>query len=127
MPETWFIRRSYFCCWKPVFESGRERFEHARVVIQRQAYRLAPDPYNPKLTSILDEDGQVVDSYRSATCGEYYLALLEGGASVNPHGVLGTRIGFGMPHDSCVPTRQESTGTARWLLRRPRPQLRNTA
>lgn len=62
-------------------------------MIRRQAYRLAPDPYNPNLTSILDADGQVVDSFRSATCGAYYLALLEEGASVNPHSVLGTRIG----------------------------------
>ncbi len=61
-------------------------------MIQQQAYRLAPDPYNPNLTSILDEDGQVVDSFRSATCGAYYLELLRGGASINPHRVLGTRI-----------------------------------
>lgn len=60
---------------------------------QRQAYRLAPDPYNSNLISILDGDGQVVDSYRSAKCGAYYLGLLEEGASVNPHRVLGTRIG----------------------------------
>ena len=64
-----------------------------RAVTRRQEYRLAPDLYNPNLTSILDEDGRVVDSFRSATCGAYYLALLEGGASVNPHRVLGTRIG----------------------------------
>lgn len=62
-------------------------------MIQRQEYRLGPDPYNPNLTSILDEAGQVVDSFRSAKCGAYFLALLEGGASVNPHRVLGTRIG----------------------------------
>ena len=59
----------------------------------RQEYRLAPDPYNSNLTSILDHRGQVVDSFRSPTCGAYFLALLEGGATVNPHGVLGTRIG----------------------------------
>ena len=62
-------------------------------MIQRQGYRLGPDPYNPNLTSILDEAGQVVDSFRSATCGAYFLALLERGASVNRHRVLGTRIG----------------------------------
>lgn len=62
-------------------------------MIPQQAYRLAPDPYNGNLTSILDEDGQVVDSFRSAKCGAYFLALLEAGASVNPHRVLGTRIG----------------------------------
>lgn len=88
-----FIRERYFCCWKIVFDSGRDRFQHARVVFQQQAYRLAPDPYNPNLTSILDEAGQVVDSFRSAKCGAYFLALLEAGASVNPHRVLGTRIG----------------------------------
>lgn len=62
-------------------------------MIRRQEYRLGPDPYNPNLTSILDEAGQVVDSFRSAECGAYFLALLEGGASVNRHRVLGTRIG----------------------------------
>lgn len=97
-------------------------------MIQRQAYRLAPDPYNPNLTSILDEDGQVVDSFRSATCGEYYLALLEAGASVNPHRVLGTRIGAGLTHD---PHYSQSllgpSGNARRFLTIRRPQLRNTA
>ena len=87
------ISRTYFCCWRFVFESGPDRFEHARAVIPRQEYRLAPDPYNPNLTSILDEDGRVVDSFRSAKCGAYFLTLLEAGASVNPHRVLGTRIG----------------------------------
>jgi hypothetical protein len=126
--STSFIQRPYFCCWRFVFESGRDRFDHARVVIQRQAYRLAPDPYNPNLTSILDEDGQVVDSFRSATCGEYYLALLEAGASIDPHRVLGTRIGAGIPHDPyCSQAGLDPSNDARRFLIRRRPQLRNTA
>lgn len=72
-------------------------------MIPQQAYRLAPDPYNSNLVSIIDGDGRVVDSFRSAKCGEYFLTLLEGGASVNPHRVLGTRIG-GWDDSGSAPT-----------------------
>lgn len=77
-------------------------------MIERKEYRLEPDPYNPNLISILDGAGRVVDSFRSAKCGAYFLGLLEGGASVNPHRVLGTRIGGWDGSQPLAPTAPEA-------------------